>query len=373
MYKKVLEKGLLAFLILISILFPSCRSQEGRNIGENNEIRHSQLLSLYEKDGYEEVMISNPKGDLVAHYVLIDKDKGQPKNLPEGAEIIKVPLQSAVLDSEVYAGAMQEIGSDKSIKGLFDVNFVTSPELKKRIKEGVINDMGSTSTPNLEKIISLTPDAIFISYFDGMQTQAVDKIGVPVIKMYDLQESTPLGRAEWIRFIGRLSGKGEVADSIFEKVAERYDEATSGKGSEASRKKVLTETMYEGVWNVAGGNSYQANLIKDAGGYYFKEDDGGRVTLMLTPEQVLKDGADSDIWIIRYYGNEDELKKILASDPVYKEIKAYKTGEIYFSDTSESGLFREFPFHPDLLLKDYKAIIKGEDESGMRYFKKLDL
>ena len=350
----------------------SCNS-ESKHISSQNIMGHSELLALYEKDGYDEVIIFSPKGEEVAHYVLIDGHDSLPDGISQNVAIIKTPLQSAVLDSEVYAGIIEELGMPGIIKGMFDADFVTDPAWKENIYKGEIINLGTSSTPDIEKLTVMNPDVIFLSYFEGMQTQAVDKIGIPIIKMYDLQERTPLGRAEWIRFIGRLIGKGEEADKIYEKVVKDYTALRDMVHTTETRKKVLTEIMYEGVWNVACANSYQANLIKDAGGNYFKGEDNSSVTLMLTPEQILKDGHDADVWIIRYYGNENELKNILKADPIYGEIKAYKDKEVYFSDTSKSGLFHDFPFHPELLIRDYKNIFSQESRESLKYFKRLEL
>ena len=332
---------------------------------------HSELIKIYEKNGFDEVVISDIKGKKTAHYILVGRSDTLLKDIPPDACVLRVPLTSAVLDSEVYAGALEELDSKDIIKGMLDADFVTSPSLKDAISKGKIARLGQPSSPDIERITLLNPDAIFLSYFEGMQTQAIDKTGTPVLKMYDLQERTPLGRAEWIKFIGKLVGKDKEAKAIFNEVAGNYQSQKKKVDDTAVRKKVITEIMYEGLWNVAGGNSYQANMIKDAGGKYFKEGETSKVTLMLTPEQILKDGHDADVWIIRFYGNEEELRNILNSDPIYKEIKAFREGEIYFSDTSQSGLFREFPFHPDRLISDYGIIFSDSAKENLKYFTKL--
>lgn len=333
-----------------------------------NVMEESELIAIYDREGYDEVYIVSPKGDEVAHYVLVESDSIM--DFPEGAEIIRVPVESMVIDSEVYAGALEELGAANLITGLFDARYITSSDLQKRLQGRQIQDVGQTSSPNSERILKMQPGAIVISYFDGMQTREIDKLEIPIIKMYDLQEASPLARAEWIKFLGRLSGKAEKADSIFTEVKGDYNSIRRQK-KDSIAPKVLTEIIYEGVWNVAGGHSYQSALIKDAGGRYFKADDESAVNLNLAPEQVLLEGGDADVWLIRYFGDARALRQILDSDPLYGELKAYKNGNIYFSDTSRSGLFREFPFHPERLLEDYTVIFSGDSVTPMRYFEKL--
>lgn len=370
MMKKTAGAAIKGLLLTLTALLGGCGVGEQGHRG-TNVMEDSDLIAIYERDSYDEVIIANRKGKDVGHYILVERGDSIPAEAADKkAEIIRVPAASVATDSEVYAGMMEELGAAELISGMLDAGYVTSSTLKERIKKGEIADFGNPSQPNTEKMISAAPDAILISYYDGMQTEGIEKTGIPVVKMYDLQETTPLGRAEWIKLAGRLAGRSEKADSIYEAVKSAYLEIGKEKGTEP---KVLTEIMYEGSWDVAGGDSYQARLIEDAGGNYFKKGTKGKVALHLSPEQVLTEGGDADIWLIRYFGGEDELREILRSDPVYGEIKAYKEGNIYFSDTSESGLFREFPVHPELLLEDYRIIFSGDTTATPRYFRKLDL
>lgn len=362
-------------IVIVSI--QGCSTGEMSHTRGTNIIEESDLLAIYTRDGYDEVYIVNPKGEEVAHYILTQHGDTTYSQFPADAIEIKVPLEKVVIDSEIYAGALAELGEENSIKGMFDANFVTLPSMQNKIKEGRVQDMGQSISPTAEKIVALQPDALIISYYDGMLTQGLEKLGIPVIKMYDLQESSPLGRAEWIKFLGRLTENDDKADSIFAEVKTKYN-ALRGIDSSSeldminNNPKVITEMIYKGVWSVAGGKSYQADMIKDGGGNYFMKNDDSSVTLNLSPEQILAEGGDADIWLIRYFGDEESLINILASDPVYGELKAYKDKNIYFSDTSKSGLFREFPFHPEKLLEDYKIIFSGDSTSTLKYFKKLD-
>lgn len=371
---KIIISGLktLSLVMLAALALASCKKGDSRSHGVNL-MEESELLAIYDRDGYDEVYIVSPKGDEVAHYVLVEEEDSIPAGLEDDVVVLRVPLTGLVIDSEIYASALEELGKTGSIKGMFDASYVTSAAIQQRLKNGEIQDVGQPASPNTEKILKLQPDALVISYFDGMQTQAVDKLGIPVIKMFDLQETSPLGRAEWIRLIGKLVGASEKADSVYYDVKEKYNALLRENLAGEFRPKVLTDTMYEGIWYVPGGNSYQARLIKDGGGNYFKSADGSSGSLNLTAEQVLMEGGDADIWLVRHYGDGNQLKAILEADPVYGEVKAYKDGNVYFSDTSKSGLFREFPFHPDRLLQDYRIIFSGDTTSALRYFEKLNL
>lgn len=363
-------------IICISLLAPAACNKTDRHTKGVNIIEDARMLAIYEREGYDEVFIVNKDGKEVAHYVLLNTADSLPAEIPDEAFIIRVPLTSAAIDSEVYACIFEELGAGEKVAGMFDADFVTKPSLQKGIKSGKIKNLGNTSNPNLEQYISLNPDAALISYFDGMEIRGIEKTDVPIIKMYDLQEPHPLGRAEWIRFLGKLAGDEERADSIYYAVKENYNSIKKSAAAEADaggRPSVLTELIYNGTWYVPGGLSYPATLIKDAGGKYFKEDNNESATLSLLPEQVLSEGWDSDVWIIRFFGDEEQLRTVLDSNPLYSDIHAYETGNIYFADTRQSPVFTETAFHPDLLLEDYRLIFKGDTVKPLRYFKQLSI
>lgn len=370
--RKFLVRATVVAIGVLAIVTTGCGGKQHSHHG-TNMMGKAQLVAIYDRSGYDEVYIVSPDGEEVGHYILIDRNDTSTHDIPEDAIAIRIPLENLVLDSEIYASALEELGAENAIKGLFDSEYATSPAIKAAVAEGKIADIGKPSFPNLEKISALQPQAMLLSYFDGMQTQSLDKLDIPIIKMYDLQEPSPLGRAEWLRLLGRLTGREEMADNIFEEVKKQYEAiASSSNSPSVGSPKVITEIIYNGVWSVPGGESYQARMIKDAGGKYFKSADRTPVTLNLAPEQVIAEGEDADIWLIRYYGNEEELKSILESDPIYSLMAPYKNGMIYMSDTSESGLFREFPFHPERLLKDYRIIFSGDTTQTPSYFKKLE-
>lgn len=131
--------------------------------------------------------------------------------------------------------------------------------------------------PMVEKIIDLDCDGVLMSAMEGSAIPQLGKSGVPVIYLADYLEETPLARAEWIKFIGLLYGRGAEADSIWMQVKRDYGIVRDRVARAASRPKVVTEKPISGVWYVPGGHSYMARLIADAGGAYAWADDESTV------------------------------------------------------------------------------------------------
>ena len=90
--------------------------------------------------------------------------------------------------------------------------------------------------PDIERIIALNPEAILLSPFENSGGYGkLDKLHVPIIEAADYMESSPLGRAEWMKFYGMLFKKDgnapktalaascePKADSLFAKIEKEY-------------------------------------------------------------------------------------------------------------------------------------------------------
>lgn len=361
----------LSLILAIALLVASC-GRSGHTDDGANIMRHSRLLRMEDRNSYTVATVVNAKdtSSAVARYILVPRDAELPDSLPDGI-LLRTPLDNVALFSTVFAGAFDELGKLSSVKGVVDASYFSQPAIREGLAKGSVADLGAASSPSLERIAALRPQGIILSIYEGMDVKGLDRTGVPVIQMEDNLESTPLGRAEWIRFVGALVGERERADSIFAEVEKEYS-ALSRQGSKyKDRPKVLAENMYQGVWYVPGGASYQARMFKDAGAVYPWESDSSTGSLSLSFEEVLVKAKDADFWLLKLYGTKLDRKALEAMDSRYVYFKATADGGVYYCDTATTPLFEEFPFHPERLLRDYIAIFHPESKYQLRYFRKM--
>ena len=155
-----------------------------------------------------------------ATYLLIDRQRPVPTHLPQG-KLIRTPLQKVVLTSAIHAALLTKLGAGASIKGLADTDYIVSPQVKALLRTGTKN-IGSSMRPNTELIRTLQADAIFVSPFENAGFGGLEQLNIPLIICADYMKTSPLGRAEWMRFYGRLVGLGEKADSLFQATVATY-------------------------------------------------------------------------------------------------------------------------------------------------------
>lgn len=337
-----------------------------------NMMQEARWLRMYDEGEYVKAEVLNPWDTLamLGKYVLVERG-ASPDSLPEGYLKIDVPLQRTLVYSSVHAGIVGEIGAANAVAGVADGAYFVNEPFAGRISRGEIVDIGSSMSPSLESVVALSPDAILLSPFENAGHGVIDDAGIPVIECADYMEQTPKGRAEWMRFLGRLYGKAAVADSIYAEVEAAYDSVVVAVADVQYRPVVLTEQLTDGYWFVPGGGSYMACMLKDAGANYPWANDSSAGSLQLDFSSVYAKAADADYWLIKVFGRELTLNDLMSTYLLNSQFKAFKDGNVYVANTAEVPLFDEFPFHPEILLQEYVRIFHGDKFQGeLRYFKR---
>lgn len=316
-----------------------------------------------------DIAVINPwdSTKILARYRLLNPEAGN-ADVPTGTTPLRLPLKRLIVYSSIHAALIAELGYADAIVGVADAQYIKTPEIVARLKDGRIADVGSSMEPSLEKIIALRPEAILISPFQNSGHGVVDKAGIPVIECADYMETTPLGRAEWSAFYAMLvQGISPRNRDIFNGVKERYESLVQRADSFPDRPRVITELPQQGIWTMPGGNSYAARLLLDAGADYPFASNTSTGSIRMNYETVFNDARDADFWLIKSFGPAPDLDELARIHPFNSRIKAFSSGGIYNANTAECNLFEEFPFHPDLLLSDYIAIFHRTGEP-LRYF-----
>lgn len=255
-----------------------------------------------------------------------------------------------VVDASVYSGLMNMLGvGDKCIDFSDNINL------------------------DKEKIIAYSPDLLLLSAYDGADIEKFSHLGVPVVECRDFLEPSALGRAEWMRYLGRLWGVREEADSLFAEVVEAYNSVRDVSTKEhTARPTVFFDMLYGNLWYQPVNKSTIGQIVYDAGGKlpFANKERGGSVALSV--ETVLMEAKDADFWLIRLYSNQPLTLSALARlNPAYSQFKAFKKGNVFVCYTDKTHYFEETTFRPDLLLKDIYNILHDVDDSELHYFERM--
>ena len=139
------------------------------------------------------------------------------------------------------------------------------------------------------------------------------------------KEMTPLGQAEWIKFVGLLLGREDKANKQFAAIKKRYNELKELTGRVTKRPVVFSGELRGGNWYAVGGRSFLAQLFKDAGADYFLKDDEQSGGVTLDFETVYSQAAGADYWrIVNSYQGEFSYNTLKEEDARYVDLKHTK-------------------------------------------------
>lgn len=272
----------------------------------------------------------------------------------DGLEQISLPVSSVVSFSSTQWSMFLLMGEIGRVKGILEGRYVHDPRMKALLADGVVKDVGTESAKNIELMIQMKPDILLYSpYFDGNQ-DPLKVTGAVLFPFADYLETTPLGRAEWIRVIGLLIGRQHEADSCFEAIVQRYDHLKDLCADVEERPTVFSDLAFNGQWYVAGGQSYIARLFADAGADYIWKDNTSAASFPLDAETILAKARHADYWRV---ANSSSLpmtySSLLKENAVYGLFDAYQNHRVIVCDIQETGYFETSQLEPDVLLADF--------------------
>ncbi len=377
--------GALVVLLVVACQGGKTASGEG---GDTLQMKYAELLTIVKhNDGaYTEAIIENPwkKGTTLHKYILVPKGKEGDEtvarlkdDIRENAtlqmgshcDIVRTPLESNVVFTAPHCQLMYELGCKNAITGVCDKDYINIPDIKERV------DCGSSMQPDIERIIALKPEGLFISPFENSGGYGkLDKLHIPIIETADYMETSPLGRAEWMKFYGLLFKSEERSDSLFSSIEKEYLALKAEAAKLPQGLSILTERKMGSVWYVPGGKSTMGILLKDANAKYIFADDTHSGSLAYGPERILSKGTQIDVWAFKYFGGKALSKNdLLAEYEGYKVLKAFNSNSIYQVDTSTQPYFELTSFHPEILLREFIILAhpKATQFGKLRFYQHL--
>lgn len=328
--------------------------------GDTVRMEYARHITIVKHDGYTTAELSNPwrKDGVLHRYVLVSrKDSARMASKVSAMDgtVVYTPVGRGVMFSAPHCYLMGEIGAADAVSGVCDLNYINLPYLHKAVSEGRVADCGNGMSPSVERIVSVSPDALFVTPFEGVNYGQLANIGVPLVECADYMETSALGRAEWMKFYGMLVGRENEADSLFAVVKRNYADYKDRAMKSALRPRVITERVVGGVWYCPGGESSMGQLLRDAGVDYVFADDKHSGSLSLSPEKVIEKAATADWWLFVNSGAGNlDRNGLLTEYEGYKMIKAYREGHVLECVPSISNpYFEQISFRPDFLLADF--------------------
>jgi len=380
-----------AFCCLLVVLAVSCQQElyKGRNTSGNiikekplgtADIRHAKGFTITYYKNFKQVNIFTRTANATdtVQYLLIKRGGAIPDGFPN-AHIIETPVKSIIGMSSLHVALVDFAEADAVLTGLGSLKYASAPTVRKYIREGKIKEIGAEGNWNIEQILTMHPDVVMaVGYMNAKANnyKVLTDAGIPVMRNSEFLESTPLGRAEWVKLMGALVDKEELVNKKFDKVESEYNSMVKLAAQATNKPHVITGMPIKGTWYVPEGNSYLTHFLQDAGATSKWADIKGIGSLPLSFEVVAPQALKADFWL--NIGYVDSRQEVEGKDNRFADFKPFKNGNLYnhnkkTNDVGANDYWESGAVNPQLVLSDLIKILHPELLPGhqLLYYKQL--
>lgn len=330
---------------------------------EKITLSHTAAFTVEYHNHYKVVTVKTPwQGAEPIQYVLVQCGTPAPADFDASA-VIEVPVQRFVGMSTTYLPFLDELGLLDRLVGLDDTTYVSNAHVLQLAADGKLKNIGYGASVNIEQTLELDPDLIMTFAIGSADADAHPKLqeaGLKVVLNAEWLETSPLGRAEWGKFMALFFNKEAAAEAMFAQTAARYAELQAKVAPLSARPSVFTDSAYQGTWYAPGGQSFAARFLEDANAFYLWNDDPSTGSLPLAFEAVFDKAKDAEFWLNLGYVNS--LAELIAADARYADFAAFQSGNVWNNNarTNANGgndYYESAVAHPDVVLADLIKIL----------------
>ena len=329
-----------------------------------------QFHVYYYNDDYQVITVEG--GD---SYILIPEGGEVPAGTPEEMVIIEKPVD------RIYLAASSAMALFNAMDALDTIAFSGTKAdgwyidaAKEAMDSGKITFAGKYSAPDYEMLLDegcdLAIESTMITHSPDVK-EKIEELGIPVFVDHSSYESHPLGRVEWIRLYGVLTGHEEEADAFFNEQAKVIEEM---EGIEDTGKTVAFFFVNStGQVVVRAGDDYIPHMIDIAGGEYIFPDlineENEMASMKISMEEFYAGAVDADylIYNASIESPLTSLDQLYDKSEVFKEFKAVKEGHVY---TTDKYLYQATDITGELIRDIHKMLT--EDGGEMTFLTKVE-
>lgn len=345
----------------VLLVFVSCHSVPGNlKNGSSHQglsISNPSIATgfrIEEDDDKKTLSIFHPWDSTAAPQVFYLVSANSNARFHDKTPVISIPVKRIVCLSASHLSFLDALGQIDKLAGVNNAGYVVSKKFQNLVESGQIKEIGVGDRYKLEQLIGLDPDIVMVSPQPGQSWLPLINAGLTVIPNGDYLESHPLGRAEWIKFMGVLFGCEEKAISVFDSIKNEYNSLKNLTAEIKNPPLVLSGNQYGGFWTLPGGRSYEAQFLTDAGARFFYAENTLRGSFTLDFETVFAKGFDADFWRILVYDKDKyTYERLLEEDQRYAGFKAFKERKVFVCNTFDTPLYQKGLLEPQIILADY--------------------
>ena len=332
------------------------------------ELQYAENFSVDYYEGGYKMLTTIPDHE---SYLLVPEGQPVPEGLDEDISILQEPLHNIYL---VASGVMDMFASVDAVDQIrFSGQKQENWYIEKARDAMAAGDMiyaGKYSKPDYELLVSEGCDLAIENRMITHSPEVVEMLesfDIPVMIEYSSYESHPLGKVEWVKFFGALTGKEAEAEEVFSEQVQILQQVSSGE--KTGKTIAFFYVTSNGLIQVRQSTDYIPKLIELAGGKYIFEDledsGSGRSTLNMQIEDFYAGAKDADILIYNSSidGGVTTIEELIGKCNVLKDFKAVQDGQVY---CTTNDMYQQ-SMAVGYLLKDIHTVLTDEDSGELRY------
>ncbi len=303
-------------------------------------------------------------------YLLVPEGQSVPEDL-EDVCILQEPLDQIYL---VASGVMDMFASLDAVdqirfSGQKQENWYIQ-KAKDAMAAGTMVYAGKYSKPDYELLVSEGCDLAIENRMITHSPEVVEMMesfDIPVMIEYSSYEQHPLGKVEWVKFFGALTGKEAEAEEAFAEQTAILEKVSNGE--KTGKTIAFFYVTSNGLIQVRQSTDYIPKLIELAGGRYIfddLEDSGsGRSTLNMQVEDFYAGARDADILIYNSSidGGVTTVDELIGKCNILKDFKAVQEGQVY---CTTNDMYQQ-SMAIGYLLQDMHTVLTEGDTGELRY------
>jgi iron complex transport system substrate-binding protein len=355
------------FTFLLTACSPSSKSKEEK---VQNSLKYAKQFELILLDSSEfKLHIFNPETHVIESKYYLRNNKS--KELV-GYTPIQTPIKSITVLSGTHIGMLAAINQTGIINGINNQVYLHNSSVRKRFEKGEIYEIPDVNQIPIEKIILAKTQILMYSGFGKPlpHQNILAQKGVICFPNYDWRENHPLGKAEWIKLFGALTGSYIQSTKYFQDVEANYKDLKQLASKVKKQPEVFSGDLLGDIWYGPAGESYNALLFKDANTNYIYKESKGTGSIKHNLEEMILNCKHVEFWL---NPNAIDKKNLLANNPKYKIFEAFQNNKVYSYTNSGQYFWEMSAIEPHHMLSDLIKIFHPEllPEQNLYFYQKL--
>lgn len=337
------------------------------------ELSYAENFSVdYYEGGYK--VLTTMDGTKI---LTVPEDQEIPEGIEDDTIILREPVSNLYL---VSSGVMDMFDKIDAIDTLrfssqkADGWYIEGA--KKAMEEGSLVYAGKYSKPDYELLVSgncsLAIENTMIQHTPKV-IEMLSDFDIPTLIEYSSYENEPLGRMEWVKFFGALTGREEDAERIFGEQEQIVEKILQENQADKTGKEQQTVAFFyitsNGLAQVRKSTDYLAKMIEMAGGSYIfdnlTEESSSRSTVSMQLEDFYDGAKDADYLIYNSTidGGVKSIDELIDKFPLLADFRAVQNGHVW---CTTNDMYQQ-SMSIGYMIRDIHSMLTGADESQMQY------